>query len=455
MYYDNLIHWESLMRFIPTVYLPSIASLACALLATAAPAEAWDAEKCLSQSDAAHFRDMLAPLFFDEEWQSNNRDWRDQIHEWMKSCSDALDKKEEEHLARCLARVEAYDTNLEAPGLGLNMNNDDFHSKFGTTNLAIPDCLKDEELFTKLQATNLSDATSVNNTVMRIVQRCTGSIVVPYVSATIESIDNPGDGRDNRGRLVVWIGDNDISHYVQFTVSANPASKPSDVQRVQASVVNVKLSGPDKGTYIFDWTRSPPDKFDYNKQFGNDQHCYSCHWTGVLAIYPFQPDPTADVGRAADTLGPDYGKWLKNLNKNYASAATDMNDQINKKDKSNWVKVAGAPTLDQFPDVLSTPNCSTPTQKTAIEKLAATGCNLCHRTRGQVYEFANYEQMIRKYVSGGFMPPKLPLSSEWIVTGSTKASRDDIRKYGTSAYQCFVNSAAQQAADWAKNTDCQ
>ena len=32
------------------------------------------------------------------------------------------------------------------------MNNDDFHSKFGTTSLAIPDCLKDEELFTKLQA---------------------------------------------------------------------------------------------------------------------------------------------------------------------------------------------------------------------------------------------------------------------------------------------------------------
>ena len=82
------------------------------------------------------------------------------------------------------------------------------------------------------------------------------------------------------------------------------------------------------------------------KQFGNDQHCYSCHWTGVLAIYPFQPGPTVNVGRAANTLGPDYGEWLA-LNKSYARAATDKNDKINKKDKSNWVKVVGAPTLDQ------------------------------------------------------------------------------------------------------------
>ena len=107
MYHNNLIHLGSLMRFIPTVYLPSVAPLACALLIAAASAEAWHAEKCWSQPDAAHFRDMLAPLFFDEEWQSNNSDWHDQNHGWMKSCRDALDKKEEEHLARCLTRVKA------------------------------------------------------------------------------------------------------------------------------------------------------------------------------------------------------------------------------------------------------------------------------------------------------------------------------------------------------------
>jgi hypothetical protein len=62
---------------------------------------------------------------------------------------------------------------------------------------------------------------------------------------------------DNRGRIVVWIGGANISHYLQFTVNSDPAA---DLPRKQASAVNIntKQTDPNKGTYIFDWPRSAP-----------------------------------------------------------------------------------------------------------------------------------------------------------------------------------------------------
>jgi hypothetical protein len=50
------------MRFMPTDYRRSIVWLACALVAAAAPAEAWDQGKCMDTKNAAAFRDLLAPM---------------------------------------------------------------------------------------------------------------------------------------------------------------------------------------------------------------------------------------------------------------------------------------------------------------------------------------------------------------------------------------------------------
>jgi hypothetical protein len=438
------------MRSIPAVYLPSIAWFACALLAAAAPAEAWEAAACQSKSNAADYRDYVAGALVDMEWQNTKSNWRDQIAGWMGDCKEALGDEEKERFGQCMERVVTYFNIVDAPGLGLAMDNDAFHSKF-ESNLAVPECLKDQDLFTKLQATNLSNAVSVYATVTRIQENCTGSIVVPYVSATVDSIDNPGEGKDNRGRIVVWIDDNDISHYVQFTVKANSTSTEGGLK--QASVVNVKRSGPDKGTYIFDWTRNDPHpKFEYSPPqpaFGNDQHCYSCHWTGVLAIYPFQPpeNPKDDIGNAAGGLG-DYQTWLEDLNKNYKENTKNINEKILASSKNDWTKVVGAPTpeltLDQFPDVLLDPACTEGKQKqAAITQLGATGCSRCHESRGKGFYDSNYTQMINKYVAGGLMPPK-----------NKAASRDVIREHGDLARECFLDTARENVKTWLKGTDC-
>jgi hypothetical protein len=117
--------------------------------------------------------------------------------------------------------------------------------------------------------------------------------------------------------------------------------------------------------------------------FGNDQHCYACHWTGVLKIYPFEPPLTEkdDPGGAARTLGSDYVDWLLKLNTKYQANVGKMNTQIaNDQSQKVWTKVVGAPTPEETPDALSDPTtCSNAQQQEAINNLSTnTTCMRCH-----------------------------------------------------------------------------
>jgi hypothetical protein len=116
--------------------------------------------------------------------------------------------------------------------------------------------------------------------------------------------------------------------------------------------------------------------------------------------------------------------------------------------------VVGAPTLD-LPDVLSPIFCSDEQQE-AIKKLGATSCSTgCHASRGKgFYDPDAYLHMIKKYLAAGLMPPVTPLSSDSIVAGSTKASREHILDYGEKARQCFVDAAMEEVRLWLKDTKC-
>jgi hypothetical protein len=265
---------------------------------------------------------------------------------------------------------------------------------------------------------------------------------VPYVSATIPSLD--GVRGDNRGRIVVSIQDNNTSHYVQFTVSADNTTGPF---RQQASVVKVRKTGTATGTYIFDWQRTDNDEFAYRDRagslFGNDQHCYTCHWSGVLAIHPFQPS-TDIVGADPPALGSQYAEWLVPLNAKYAAETTKLNSQIKKDTQTpDWRKIVQSPFLNGFPNLFLNPSesCSAD-QKTAMSQLKADNCNSsnCHQNRGKaIFELGNYGAMIDKYVAGGLMPPSNNRAS--LVTRE-------------SASQCFQTDAALKMTAWLKGADC-
>jgi hypothetical protein len=416
--------------------------------------------------------------------------WLAAVGQSITSCRNAEYQFQRQNFDRCVKRVRQYGDILVKPGLGLVVDNQRFHDiAYYKTLVAIPECLaKDpnaKDLFAALKKTRLNDKESVNETVTLIKKLCRGTgdkglFVLPYV-ASVNSLDNPDklppnpEYKDNRGRIVVWINDTErnISSYVQFSVNTD-----SDFQnRKQASVVNVRKDGSDNGsgTYIFDWMRDyGSNQFVYDDQFGNDQHCYACHWTGVIAIRPFRPEKTADVMEVAKHLGSGYEKWLNDLNEKYEAAAIDINQQILDDTKKYWNKNSGvmwAPKLDQ-PSVLSITPTSTAstastaagcdTEQTEAIKILVGGrkCTGCHSSRGGGFYDGmgpgNYYDIMKKYIAGGLMPPPngtMP-TAESIAKGETNAQLGAITKHGDNARQCFMKTAKQNLEAWLKDTKC-
>ena len=346
------------MRFAP---LQLIAWLTCTLLAAAAPAAAWDKKACLDTDGPKAFRDKMAGIltqvdttFFRRPGVDGFDTYKQEAYDTINGCQKSLSPADRQPFASCMRRTMTYadiisrsqNDQTERFGsdfsLGLDVDNYSYFRSYGSDILKIPPCLNDpkyrRELFEKLDKTVLSDLDSVEMTVNLIQQRCKGAVVVPYVSQTVTSLD--GDGADKHGRIVVLIQDDNTDHYVQFTVSTHNPSGESG--RRQASVVKVRKSGGATGNYIFDWQRTDNNEFAYRDRdgslFGNDQHCYTCHWSGVLAIHPFQTTTSPDVGQAGSTLGPKYEKWLKPLNDKYHIRSKNANFEDKKRHR---IKIGG------------------------------------------------------------------------------------------------------------------
>jgi hypothetical protein len=450
------------MRFAP---LRLIAWFTCALLVAGAPAAAWDASQCLDTTGPKAFRDRMADILTktDEKLlmglQRNTVWYKQDAYDTIRRCQKRLISSENVPFNSCMNRVTLYadvvsrsqgnlEERLNSPfSLGLDVDNQNYLKAYKKI-LEIPPCLNKpdqrKELFEALDATLLSDQASVDKTVNLIKKRCEGAVVVPYVSQTVTSIDGPdGSVPDKHGRIVVLIQDGDTNHYVQFTVDARD---PVELRR-QASVVKVSKT---KGTFIFDWQRTDNHEFVYQSPgvspFGNDQHCYTCHWSGVLAIHPFEvpTDDRPDVGGAALSLPSGYEEWLTPLNTKYASETAKLNLEVKKDTKDPVLrKVVGSPSLlAQLPNLFSSPSsaCS-PEQQDAMSKLGADTCNsgACHANRGKaIFELGNYGDMINKYIAGGLMP-------------SNKAQSLTIRK---SASECFQKDAAAKMTTWLKSEPC-
>jgi hypothetical protein len=437
------------MRFGP---LRLVVWFTCALLAAAAPAAAWDAARCWDTDGPKAFRDKIIGILTDTNWgflEEKDQDfdkYKQGAYDTILGCQKSLSSSENGHFNSCMSRVQDYAKVISRSqddgrfSLGLDVDNYTYYTQ-NKKILEIPSCLnkstQNKELFEALNNTTLSKEASVERSVNLIKQRCKDAVVVPYVSQTVTSLD--GGNRDKHGRIVVLIRDNDTSHYVQFTVDTGDTPVGS---RRQASVVKVSKT---KGTFIFDWQRTANNEFAYTgpriELFGNDQHCYTCHWSGVLAIHPFQV-PTKerpDVGNAVFGIPSGYEKWLTSLNTKYKSATDELNKQI-KEDtlNSNLQKVVGSPSLfdEKFPNLLVNPSEACPAEKTAMSQFT---CNGCHQNRGKaIFELKNYGDMINKYVAGGLMPPNNTASA-------------DIRK---AASQCFQKAAAAKMTTWLEGTDC-
>jgi hypothetical protein len=420
------------MRF---ASLRLIAWFTCALLVAGAPAAAWDASQCLDTTGPKAFRDRMADILtkldasFLQGVQDNTVWYKQDAYDTIRRCQRGLISSENVHFNSCMNRVTLYANVVSRSqgdpaerldssfSLGLVFANQEYFNA-NKKILEIPPCLNKpdqrKELFEALNATRLSDLASVDKTVDLIKKRCAGAVVVPYVSQTVTSIDGPdgsviGDPPDKHARIVVLIQDSDTNHYVQFTVDARD---PVELRR-QASVVKVSKT---KGTFIFDWQRTDNHEFVYQSPgvspFGNDQHCYTCHWSGVLAIHPFEvpTDDRPDVGGAALSLPSGYEEWLTPLNTKYASETAKLNLEVKKDTKDPVLrKVVGSPSLlAQLPNLFSSPSsaCS-PEQQDAMSKLGADTCNsgACHANRGKaIFELGNYGDMINKYIAGGLMP---------------------------------------------------
>jgi hypothetical protein len=441
----------------------------CMLLAAGAPAAAWDATKCMSTNGPKTFRDEMIGLLtkWNLDFLSHAGDdfptYKQDAYDTINDCQKKLSESEKAPFAKCMSRVMPYAEVISRTqgnpdrrvgsklSLGLDMSNYDYFRTYKDI-LKIPPCLNEpssKELFETLDKTNLSDEDSVETTVNLIKQRCKGAVVVPYVSQTVTSLDT-GVGDDKYGRIVVLIQADNTSHYIQFTVSTHDPS--GELRRRQASVVKVKKSGGNMGTYIFDWQRTDDNEFVYTGRdlslFGNDQHCYTCHWSGVLSIHPFGVPTTErpDVGQAGPTLGSEleYKKWLPSLNAKYASEKTTLNAQA-KVDAQNpdWNKVVRSPSLDNPPNLFTRPSesCSA-AKKNEISALNPDSCNgsTCHQKRGKaIFELGNYRDMINKYVAGGLMP-------------LGNAASADTRG---SASECFQADAASKMTTWLKGADAE
>jgi hypothetical protein len=476
------------MRFTPTSCLPSIFWVACAL-AVAPPAEAWNSGPCNNIGSVSEYRSAAVRDLMDTDG-SKPENFKP-LQNVYRVCRAGQTPNDQAVFNRCLFNVRNYLSYLAAPGLGLVDNNNppedlsnDAYEKSYEQVLKIPECLENADVISALQSTNLSKLSSVYWTVQEIWSHCTppGTIVLPYVSPATNAIDNAPDS-DKRGRIVVWIGDSEkrpISHYVQFTVNANPASDMSKPKRVQASVVKVVkeeyIVGNQtfkKGAYIFDWARDPStNKFVYdqqrndNQQFGNNQHCYACHLNGVIAIHPFQsgmfvPDP----GKAARTLGNNYLDWLKTLNSKYADAAQAMNQQINKDWGKTPIVVVNAPQPDDVPGPLQpTADKCGGNLKTlftgALGKLPLTTqnaryeqCNACHQYRGKtLYNVNLTDSIMDEYVRGGFMPPDI--SAYIAVPSQVQRNGGTTQGNLNSASECFKSDIHERLVKWLEAPVC-
>jgi hypothetical protein len=480
---------------------------ACLLTAigglAAAPSPSW-AWTCESQTSAQDFRDYLADRYFTFDAKTRS----DMIADCRKVVEQTKIALELTKFDACLGRAKHYADILNRSGdrgLGLEITNVEFKQKYGDI-LAIPQELANKDLFDLLQKTNLAKPETVKLTVDKIKSLLhNNAIVLPYVSPNTQSID---DAPDTRGRIVVWYDDKDkeVSKYIQFTVDADPkppAPSPGTTRR-QASVVNIKRTGLDKGTYIFDWQRGAPtdptdQKFKYNAGFGNNDHCYGCHANGVLAIHPFQGEPD-EFGDAAKLLGLN-GKpadWLNNLNDQYAQDAVKMNDQIDKDWAQEASIVAEAPTRklvsnddSQVPDGLQNPSaskaCSVDEQKAAAalrprgplawdqwltdwNNYVTSGggmlsaykrvqgkehtCGTCHDDRSKaLYEPGRYTAMMTKYIESGFMPPNLP--SYYYDKSKRRVLKNEVPvETRRDALACFLKATNNKVKDWIKGTKC-
>jgi hypothetical protein len=364
--------------------------------------------------------------------------------------------------------------------------------------LTIPACLQDATLFANLQAANLSDLPSIRTVAARIATQCgAGAIVLPYITQLTPGIDAVG-GNDRHGRILVFLrnGANTISHYVQFTVSANPKTLVGGKGRQQASVLAYVTRS---GAHVFDWKRNntgaQPNTFTYDPNFGNNQQCYQCHIAGVLEIHPFTSTDD-DIGNVAGTLGDGWLARVNALNKEFARALTDMNLQI-RGEYEQGLSVLHSPTrtaaranipngLDLFPIDLTSP--TGPACKKAVTDMQAAftsargwvtdwawyytnwihgnyqpekppaSCTSCHATRGSaIYNpwmdggAAGFGSMLRKYIEGGYMPPRNMIYAQ---TGNGQslnlhsvAVPQPIRR---DVALCYTQRKAEQVMTWLK-----
>jgi len=338
----------------------------------------------------------------------------------------------------CVGRLEKLYKVLDRPGLGLSKTTDAYQKAYAAK-LAIPAELANEALFRDLQAANLSDAASVKKVVDKIKELSRGAIVVPYVSPGTQSLDNP----KTYGRIVAWINSGGLSRYVQFSVNAAPGDTTAG--RWQASVVNVEAKSK---AYIFDWTRSTSERhaFEYKSdQSQNNQRCYQCHTSGVLAIHPFEAVHEEADDTVAKKLGEGYADWLGPLNETYKGELTRLNAQL-RRDYGPALVVVDAPdrTLDgafrdraMMPDPMVTPGegACRPKETAAVAAIFGgnpgdKGCLSCHDKRGSpVVSEEGMQTMMSRYIGLGFMPPGTRATTEELAD----AARCYVKAYSIGA----------------------
>jgi len=361
-------------------------------------------------------------------------------------------KPVKDHYETCVGRLEKYYKVLTRPGLGLSKSTDAYHTAY-RAKLAIPSALANEALFDDLQKVNLSNAESVKKAVDKIKELRRDAIVVPYVSPGTRSLDKP----ETFGRIVAWMKDGDVSRYVQFSVNARPGDTTAD--RFQASVVSVDRAG----AYIFDWTRSTTERhaFEYKSDKAqNDQKCYQCHTSGVLAIHPFNAAEVEVAPEVAKDLGEGYADWLGPLNETYKVELGKLNARINL-DSVSGLGVVDAPdrTLDgaftggaMVPDPMAAPDKGSACDAEAKRAVVATRvgaregktCVACHRDRGSpVVSEASMQTMMNRYIGLGFMPPDNTATTE---------NRLKAAECYVSAYS--IGNASSSLTAWLKAPAC-
>jgi hypothetical protein len=515
------MRWNTRSRF-ACAWLAS----AAVLLLAARPASAqWVTHaSCNNDASAEGFRDWVV----DNKLLKNGalRD-KAKLDNRINGCKAVQpDNAEKDKLDRAFARVAAYVSLIKAPpvpDLGLvvdptanpivRMTNAAYHAKYGpggstTTTppernqLAIPSCLESADLFALLQHVNLGKTPPSSNGVQAAIDKIkalcdpgtTGKVIAaPYITGATPAIDDaPKVGDDRHGRIITWIKDTatGISHYVQFTVNANPATATpvGDQGRQQASIVNFL---PGKGAHVFDWKRNnTTNRFEYDASFGNDQRCYQCHASGVLEIHPFASTDD-DVGGVGDTLGTtrsDWKPWLDDLNTTWAPEIDKLNKQIRTEyhtsatgnvDQKRLSVLHGlradvitAPEMKGYPDGMismfnglpNSADCLTAFNNvsTNADPTNKTKCTACHGARGAVVydawsEGEGFDFLMMKYVSAGHMPPVGTVygTAPWIkppgsvasgkVTPNTAPLLDRAR-----LKQCYVDRLQSEVRKWLK-----